>query len=185
MADTSDFRNGLIMNMRGEYWVIQEFQHVKPGKGGAFVRTKIKNLVTGQVKDNTFRAGEKIDEVRVERKRYQFLYASGDVFHMMDSKTYEQIEIPESMVEDVKGYLKENIEVEILTEKDKPLLIDVPNFVELEVTKTDPGIKGDTAQGGSKPATMETGLVVQVPLFITEGDVLRIDTRTGRYVTRV
>ena len=185
MADTSDFRNGLIMNIKGEYWVIQEFQHVKPGKGGAFVRTKIKNLVTGQVKENTFRAGEKIDEVRVERKIYQFLYTSGDVFHMMDNKTYEQIEIPESMVSDVKGYLKENIQVDILTENDKPLLVEIPNFVELEVKTTDPGIKGDTAQGGSKPATMETGLVVQVPLFIAEGDVLRIDTRTGKYVTRL
>jgi elongation factor P len=171
--------------MKGEYWVIQEFQHVKPGKGGAFVRTKIKNLMTGQVKDNTFRAGEKIDEVRVERKPYQYLYSSGDVYHMMDNNTYEQIEIPESMVSDVKGYLKENIRSDILTEKDKPLIVEIPNFVELEVKETDPGFKGDTAQGGTKPATMETGLVVQVPLFIAEGDVLRIDTRTGKYVTRV
>ena len=185
MADTSDFRNGLIMNIKGEYWVIQEFQHVKPGKGGAFVRTKIKNLMTELVKEKTFRAGEKIDEVRVERKPYQFLYASGDVYHMMDSKTYEQIEIPETMVSDVTGYLKENMQVDILTEDDKPLLVEIPNFVELEVKKTGPGIKGDTAQGGSKPATMETGLIVQVPLFIAEGDILRIDTRTGRYVTRV
>ena len=185
MADTSDFRNGLIMNMKGEYWVIQEFQHVKPGKGGAFVRTKIKNLMTGQVKDNTFRAGEKIDEVRVERKPYQYLYSSGDVYHMMDSSTYEQIEISESMVSDVKAYLKENIRIDILTENDKPLIVEIPNFVELEVKETDPGIKGDTAQGGSKHATMETGLVVQVPLFVAEGDVLRIDTRTGKYVTRV
>ena len=121
MADTSDFRNGLIMNIKGEYWVIQEFQHVKPGKGGAFVRTKIKNLMTELVKEKTFRAGEKIDEVRVERKPYQFLYASGDVYHMMDSKTYEQIEIPETMVSDVTGYLKENMQVDILTEDDKPL----------------------------------------------------------------
>lgn len=185
MADTSDFRNGLIMNIDGEYWVIQEFQHVKPGKGGAFVRTKIKNLVTELVKEKTFRAGEKIDEVRVERKPYQFLYASGDVYHMMDTKTYEQIEIQEVMVRDAKGYLKENILVDILTEDDRPLLVEIPNFVELEVKETGPGIKGDTAQGGSKPATMETGLIVQVPLFIAAGDVLKIDTRTGRYVTRV
>lgn len=185
MADTSDFRNGLIMNMGGEYWIIQEFQHVKPGKGGAFVRTKIKNLVTGQVKENTFRAGEKIVEVRVERKRYQHLYNSGGIYHMMDKETYEQIELSESMVGDIKGYLKENVDVDILTENEKPLLVELPNFVDLEIKKTDPGVKGDTAQGGTKPATMETGLVVQVPLFITEGEVIRIDTRTGKYVTRV
>lgn len=185
MADTSDFRNGLIMNMDGEYWTIQEFLHVKPGKGGAFVRTKIKNLLTGQVKEQTFRAGEKIKEVRVVRQPYQYLYNSGGIYYMMDKKTYEQVEISESMVEDLKDFLKENIDIDILTENDKPLIIELPNFVELEVKQTDPGFKGDTAQGGSKPATMETGLVVQVPLFIEEGDILRIDTRTGKYVTRV
>jgi elongation factor P len=185
MADTSDFRNGLIMNIGGEYWTIQEFLHVKPGKGGAFVRTKIKNLLTGQVKEQTFRAGEKIKEVRVVRQPYQYLYKSGGVYFMMDKQTYEQVELPEEMVSDLKDYLKENIDIDILTENDKPLVIELPNFVELAVKQTDPGFKGDTAQGGSKPATMETGLVVQVPLFIEEGDVLRIDTRTGKYVTRV
>jgi elongation factor P len=173
------------MNLGGDYWVIQEFQHVKPGKGGAFVRTKIKNLVTGQVKENTFRAGERIDEVRVERKPYQYLYSSGGIYHMMDKHTYEQIELPETMVSDIKGFLKENVGIDILMEKEKPLLVELPNFVDLEVKKTGPGIRGDTAQGGTKPATMETGLVVQVPLFVTEGEVCRIDTRTGRYVTRV
>jgi elongation factor P len=185
MADTSDFRNGLIMNMGGEYWTIQEFQHVKPGKGGAFVRTKIKNLLTGQVKENTFRAGEKITEVRVERQPFQYLYSSDGIYYMMDKKTYEQVELSEAMIADMKDYLKENIDIDILTENDKPLVVELPNFVELEVKQTDPGFKGDTAQGGNKPATMETGLVVQVPLFIGEGDVLRIDTRTGKYVTRV
>ncbi len=185
MADTSGFRNGLIMNMGGEYWTIQEFQHVKPGKGGAFVRTKLKNLLTGQVKENTFRAGEKITEVRVERQPFQYLYNSGGIYYMMDKKTYEQVELSESMVADLKDFLKENIDIDILTENDKPLVVELPNFVELEVKQTDPGFKGDTAQGGNKPATMETGLVVQVPLFIEEGDVLRIDTRTGKYVTRV
>ena len=185
MADTSDFRNGLIMNMNGEYWTIQEFQHVKPGKGGAFMRTKIKNLLTGQVKENTFRAGEKIDEVRVVRQSFQYLYNSGGIYYMMDKQTYEQVELSESMVSGMKDYLKENIDVDILTENDKPLVIELPNFVELEVKQTDPGFKGDTAQGGTKPATMETGLVVHVPLFIEEGEVLRIDTRTGKYVTRV
>lgn len=185
MADTSDFRNGLIMNMGGEYWSIQEFLHVKPGKGGAFVRTKIKNLISGQVKEHTFRAGEKIDEVRVVRQIYQYLYNSGGIYYMMDKQSYEQIELSESMMSDMNGFLRENIDVDILMEGDKPLVVELPNFVELSVKQTDPGFKGDTAQGGSKPATMETGLVVQVPLFIEEGDVLRIDTRTGKYVTRV
>jgi elongation factor P len=185
MADTSDFRNGMILRMSGAFWTIVEFQHVKPGKGGAFVRTKIKNLLTGQVKDNTFRAGEKVDEVRVERRPYQYLYESGDMYYMMDKGSYEQIPLPESMIGDKRAYLKENIDVDILLHGDSPLVIELPNFVELEVKETEPGYKGDTAQGGNKPATMETGLVVQVPLFIDVGDTLRVDTRTGKYVTRV
>jgi elongation factor P len=185
MADTSDFRNGLIMNMDGEYWVIKEFLHVKPGKGGAFVRTKIKNLLTGQVKDQTFRAGEKIKEVRVVKQAYQYLYNTGDIYYMMDKQTYEQVELPAAMVDDIKDFLKENNDVDILMEDGKPLVVELPTTVDLTVQKTDPGLKGDTAQGGSKPATMETGLVVQVPLFVDEGDVVRVDTRTGKYVTRV
>ena len=185
MADTSDFRNGMILNFNGEYWAIVEFQHVKPGKGGAFVRTKIKNLLTGQVKDNTFRAGERVEEVRVLRRPYQYLYSSGDTYHMMDKSSYEQIELSESMLGDKKNYLKENLDVEILIDDETPLLVELPNFVELEVKETEPGVRGDTAQGATKPATMESGLVVQVPLFVEEGDTLRIDTRTGKYVTRV
>ncbi len=185
MADTSDFRNGMIMDMGGQYWTIVEFQHVKPGKGGAFVRTKIKNLITGQVKDNTFRAGEKVKEVRVERRSYQYLYESGGLYYMMDKSSYEQIPISEAMVDDKKVYFKENIEIDILFDGDTPLVIEVPNFVELEVRETEPGLRGDTAQGGNKPATLETGLLVHVPLFINTGDVLKIDTRTGKYVTRV
>lgn len=185
MADTSDIRNGLIMNMDGAYWTVLEFLHVKPGKGGAFVRTRIKNLLTGQVKDHTFRGGEKIQEVRVVRQSCQYLYNSGGIYHMMDKNTYEQLELSETAVEDIKGYLKENNDVDILMEEEKPLVVELPNFVELTVKTTDPGVRGDTAQGGSKPATLETGIVVNVPLFIEEGDVLRIDTRTGKYVTRV
>ncbi|HET6349899.1 MAG TPA: elongation factor P [Candidatus Krumholzibacteria bacterium] len=185
MADTSDIRNGLIMNMDGQYWAVQEFLHVKPGKGGAFVRTKIKNLLTGQVKDQTFRSGEKIVEVRVVRQPFQFLYKSGDVYHMMDKSTYEQIELQESLVEDARYYMKENIDVDILLDGDKPLTIELPNFVDLLVTQAEPAVRGDTAQGGSKSATLETGLVVQVPLFLSEGDTVRVDTRTGKYVTRV
>ncbi len=185
MADTSDIRNGLIMNMDGEYWAIQEFLHVKPGKGGAFIRTKIKNLLTGQVKDQTFRSGEKIAEVRVVRQAFQFLYEAGGVYHMMDKSSYEQIELSGSIIEEAKPYLKENMDLNILLDGERPLTIELPNFVELPVTRAEPGIRGDTAQGGSKSATLASGLVVQVPLFINEGDVVRVDTRTGKYVTRV
>ena len=185
MAGTSDFRNGMILKMDGEYWTIVEFQHVKPGKGGAFVRTKIKNLLTSQVKDNTFRAGERVEEVRVERQPFQYLYETGGMYYMMHKRSYDQIPLPESMMRDTKGFLKENMDVEVLIDGETPLLVEIPNFVELVVKETEPGVRGDTAQGGSKPATMETGLVVQVPLFIEEGDTLRIDTRTGKYVTRV
>ena len=185
MADTSDFRNGMIISINGEYWTIIEFQHVKPGKGGAFVRTKIKNLITGQVKENTFRSGERVQEVRVERRSYQYLYSSGGMYYMMDKNTYEQIPIEERMVGESKDYLQENADVDILMDGETPLLIELPNFVELTVKDTEPGVRGDTAQGASKAATMETGLVVQVPLFVEAGDVLRVDTRTGKYVTRV
>ena len=185
MADTSDIRNGLIMNMDGDYWAIQEFLHVKPGKGGAFVRTKLKNLLTGQVKDQTFRSGEKIQEVRVVRQAFQYLYASGGVYHMMDKTSYEQIELPESLLKDVRLFLRENMDVDILMDGEKPLTIELPNFVDMEIKKSEPGIRGDTAQGASKPATLESGLVVQVPLFVNEGDRIRVDTRTGKYVTRV
>lgn len=185
MADTSDFRNGMIMNRDGQYWVIVEFQHVKPGKGGAFVRTKLKNLITGQVKDNTFRAGERVDEVRVERRPFQYLYSSDGVYYLMDKSTFDQLPIEESMMEDAKGYLKENMDVDVFLDGDTPLLVELPNFVELAVASAEPGVRGDTAQGGTKSATLETGVVVQVPLFIQAGDVVRVDTRTGRYVTRV
>ena len=185
MSDTSDFRNGLIMSINGDYWTITEFQHVKPGKGPAFVRTKIKNLLTGQVKEQTFRAGEKITEVRVVRHAYQYLYISGGSYVMMDKSTYEQLELPNERLDDVAGYLKENIDVDILMDEGKVLVVEIPNFVELEVKEGEPGVKGDTAQGASKPVTMETGLIVHVPLFVNVGDTIRVDTRTGKYVTRV
>jgi elongation factor P len=173
MADTSDIRNGLIMNMDGQYWSVQEFLHVKPGKGGAFIRTKIKNLQTGQVKDLTFRSGEKIQEVRVVRQPFQYLYRSGDVYHMMDKSTFEQIELSGALVDDASEYLKENMDISILLDGDKPLTLELPNFVDLSVSEA------------YKSATLESGLVVQVPLFIEPGDTVRIDTRTGKYVTRV
>ena len=184
MADTSDIRNGLIMNIEGDYWSIQEFLHVKPGKGGAFVRTKIKNLLTGQVKDLTFRSGEKINEVRVVRQPFQFLYSSGGIYHVMDRTSYEQLELPESLLEEAKDFLKENMNLDILMDGDKPLAVELPNFVEMAVTQAEPGFRGDTARGGSKPATLESGLVVQVPLFINRGEKISVKTEDGTYLGR-
>ncbi len=185
MADTSDFRNGLILKLDRVLYTIVEFQHVKPGKGGAFVRTKLKKIPDGPTIDKTFRAGEKIENVRVERRSYQYLYNSGDLYYMMDSETYEQIPLPKSLLEDSLTYLKENMNVTVLMNGEKPLAVELPLFVELAVAETEPGIRGDTAQGGAKNAKLETGAVVSVPLFIEIGDVLKIDTRTGRYIERV
>jgi elongation factor P len=162
-----------------------EFQHVKPGKGGAFVRTKLKNVKTGSVIDRTFRAGEKLAEARLERTQFQYLYSDGSSYHFMNTETFDQMAIPAERVEPEKGYLKENLKVVMLMNGDEPISLEVPTFVELSVRTTDPGVRGDTASGGSKPATLETGLVVQVPLFIQVGDVLKIDTRTGQYVERM
>jgi len=185
MADTSDFRNGMVIELNNQLMGIVEFQHVKPGKGGAFVRTKLKNVETGRVLDKTFRAGEKVTEVRLESRAFQYLYHDGDMYHLMNTETYEQIQLPQARLEDVIPYMKENDEVTVLLRDEQPITVQVANHVELTVTRSDPGIKGDTAQGGTKPATLETGLEVMVPLFIEEGDVLRIDTRTGKYMTRV
>jgi len=171
--------------MEGKLYSIVEFLHVKPGKGGAFVRTKLKKIPEGSVIDKTFRAGEKVEEVRVERREYQYLYNSGDLYYMMDMETYEQIPIPRSLVEDSLPYLKENMNVTFLMDGDKPIAVEIPLFVELEVAETEPGVRGDTAQGGSKSAKLETGAVVSVPLFIEIGDTLKIDTRNGRYIERV
>ncbi|UCF06206.1 MAG: elongation factor P [bacterium] len=185
MADTSDFRNGMIIKLEGRLYSINEFLHVKPGKGGAFVRTKLKQIPEGAVIDKTFRAGEKVEEVRVERRTYQYLYNSGDLFYMMDTETYEQIPISKALVDDALPYLKENTNVTVLMDGDQPIAVELPTFVELAVAETEPGVRGDTAQGGSKSATLETGAVTSVPLFIEIGDVLKIDTRTGRYIERV
>jgi elongation factor P len=185
MADTSDFRNGLVIEMEGALFSIVEFQHVKPGKGGAFVRTKLKNVETGRVIDKTFRAGEKVQEVRLETREFQYLYQDGDHFYFMNNETFEQVPLARQRLEDALPYLKENDVISVLMRDEEPITVEVANFVELKITKTDPGVKGDTAAGGSKPATMETGVVVQVPLFLEEGDIVRIDTRTGKYVTRV
>jgi elongation factor P len=184
VADTSDFRTGFTLRHKGDLWSIMEFQHVKPGKGGAFVRTKLKGVTTGKVIEETFRAGEKVEEVRLERRPYQYLYADGEFLTFMNMETYEQLQLPADTLGDLPRYVKESDICQVLLHEDRPLTVEPPLTVELQVTETDPGLRGDTAQGGSKPATLETGLVVQVPLFIEEGEVLKIDTRTGKYLGR-
>jgi elongation factor P len=184
LADTSDFRTGMVIEFKSNLWTIVEFQHVKPGKGPAFVRTKLKQVQSGKVVDETFRAGEKVDEVRLERRDYQFLYKDGDFLTFMSLETYEQISLPADTMEDLTKFVKESETVSMLLREGSPLTVEPPANVDLLVTQTDPGFKGDTAQGGTKPATMETGLVVQVPLFIEEGETLKIDTRTGKYLGR-
>ena len=185
MADTSDFRNGLIIKYKNDLFTIVEFQHVKPGKGGAFVRTTLKSLRTGRVLDNTFRSGEGIEIVRVERKKYQYLFREGDFLVCMDNETYEQLNIPKSLFGDGVGYLKESEEVEFLFNKDEIISVEIPIFVYLKVIETEPGFRGDTATGANKPAKLETGVSINVPLFINQGDVLKVDTRTGGYVERI
>ena len=185
MATSNDFYNGMVLRKDGKLYSIIEFLHVKPGKGGAFVRSKLKEVKTGRVLEVTWRAGEKVDDVRLERRKTQFLYKD-DQFHFMKLDDYEQLSLTaEAIGEDKAQFLKDGLEVEMLFDGDTPVIIELPNFVELEVVRTDPGVKGDTVSGGSKPATLETGAVVQVPLFIDEGETLRIDTRTGAYVSRV
>jgi elongation factor P len=182
-VSTNDFRKGLKIEMDGDPYVILDFQHVKPGKGGAFVRTKLKHLRLGTVIDKTYRAEEKVPLVNFEEKRMQFLYRD-ERFHFLDLDTYDQISLSEEEVGEARQFLKENAEVEVLYVDEAPIGVELPNFVELVVTKTDPGVRGDTASGGSKPATLETGAVVSVPLFINEGDLVRVDTRTGAYISR-
>ncbi len=185
MADTSDFRNGMVIDRKGNLWTIVEFQHVKPGKGPAFVRTKLKAVKSGKVVEETFRSGEKVEEIRLERRNYQYLYVDGDFMTFMSLETYEQISLPKDTLGDLAKYVKESETVSMLLQDGQPLTVEPPQTVELQVATSDPGVRGDTAQGGTKPATMETGLVVQVPLFIEEGAVLKIDTRTGKYLGRV
>ena len=185
MADTSDFRNGLIIKFKNDLFSIVEFQHVKPGKGGAFVRSTLKNLRTGRVLENTFRAGEKIDIVRVERRKYQYLYSDGDSLVCMDNETYEQINIAKDLISDGLKFLKESEEVEVLLNGSEIISVEIPIFINLKVVETEPGFKGDTATGAVKAAKLETGAQINVPLFINEGDLLKVDTRTGEYTERV
>ena len=183
--DTSDFRNGLRIEISDDPYTILFFQHVKPGKGGAFVRTKIKNLRNGKIVEKTFRSGEKISAADVEDRTMQYLYHDGDSFVFMDSESYDQLPFSAEQLGDSVKYLQESLEVDVLFWRNKPINIELPAFIVAAVTQCDPGMKGDTAQGATKPATIETGAVVQVPLFIKEGEKLRVDTRTGGYVERV
>ncbi|MGA7721255.1 MAG: elongation factor P [Ignavibacteriaceae bacterium] len=185
MADTSDFRTGLIIKFKNDLYTVVEFQHVKPGKGGAFVRSTLKNLRNGKVLDNTFRAGEGIEIVRVERRKYQYLYREGEFLVCMDNDTFEQINVQKELFGDGVDYLKESIEVEILFNGTEIINVEIPIFVNLKVTETEPGFRGDTATGANKPATLETGATINVPLFINVGDILKVDTRIGAYVERV
>ncbi|MDR4016583.1 MAG: elongation factor P, partial [Eggerthellaceae bacterium] len=182
---TADFRNGMCIEYNNKLCVIVEFQHVKPGKGGAFVRTKLRDIKTGRVVDYTFNAGTKFDSVRLETKKMQFLYSDGTDFNFMDMSTYDQLSIPAETVGSAANWLKENDEATLMYAGDELISIEPPMFVELEVTETEPGFKGDTATNTTKPATLETGVTIQVPTFVEIGDVLQIDSRDGRFVKRV
>lgn len=184
MISTSEFKTGLTIELDNEVWQILEFQHVKPGKGAAFVRSKLKNLRNGNIQEKTFRTTEKVARAHVETRKMQYLYQSGSEYAFMDNESYEQITLSEAQIKNELNYLLENMTVNIMMYQGEILGIELPNTVELEVVETEPGIRGDTASGGSKPATLETGLVVQVPFFINVGDKLIIDTRSGEYVSR-
>ena len=186
MATTADIKNGLCIVINNDLWMITEFQHVKPGKGPAFVRTRLKNIKTGKVVDNTFSAGHKIETTRVEKRTHQFLFKDEFGFHFMNTSTFEQVMIPEEMIENA-DLIKDGQEADILfhAETEQPLTCELPAYVELEITYTEPGLKGDTATNASKPATLETGAEIQVPLFINLGDKIKVDTRTRSYGERV
>ncbi len=185
MASTADIKNGVVLNIDGQLWSVVEFQHVKPGKGGAFVRTKLKNVVTGKVVDKTYNAGTKIDIENVDRRDFTYLYNDGDSFVFMDTSDYDQINVPATVVGDAANFLLENQQVTIATNNGNPLYIDLPASVVLEITYTEPGLQGDRSSAGTKPATVETGYEIQVPLFLETGTKVKVDTRTGDYLGRV
>jgi elongation factor P len=184
LIDTSDFRNGISIILDGEIYSIVEFQHVKPGKGGAFVRTKLKNLRAGSTLEKTFRAGEKMEQAILDRKKLTYQYNQGDEYFFMDMESFDQIPVSAAAIGPGVKYLKDNTEVEVTTHNDRILGVELPMTMEFEVTETDPGLRGDTASGGSKPATLETGAVVNVPLFVNIGDRIKVDTRSDNYLER-
>jgi elongation factor P len=185
MASTSEFRKGLRILLDAEPFVIVDFQHVKPGKGGAFVRTRVKSLISGNVLDRTFRSGDKVEVPELEESQMQFLYKEGERFYFMDTSTYDQIFIDEKNLGDAKNFIKEGLVIEVLIYKGNPIGVEIQNFVDLKIVQTEPGIRGDTAQNATKPALLESGYTIQVPLFVEEGEVVKIDTRTGQYIERV
>lgn len=185
MISAGDFKNGVTVEIDGNIYQILEFQHVKPGKGAAFVRTKLKNIISGGVVEKTFRPTEKFPKAHIDRKDMQYLYRDGDLFNFMDVETYDQVALNEDVVGDSLKFVKENEVVKICSHNGNVFSVEPPLFVELAITETEPGFKGDTAQGATKPATVETGAIVMVPLFVEQGDVLKIDTRSGEYLSRV
>ncbi|UUT35401.1 elongation factor P [Microbacterium elymi] len=185
MASTADIRNGVVLNLDGQLWSVVEFQHVKPGKGGAFVRTKLKNVVSGKTNDKTFNAGSKVEIENVDRRDFTYLYGDGDGFVFMDAADYDQITVPATVVGDAKNFMLENQQVTIALHNGSPLYVELPASVILEITYTEPGLQGDRSSAGTKPATVETGYEIQVPLFLETGTKVKVDTRTGDYLGRV
>ncbi|MBL7048146.1 MAG: elongation factor P [Nitrospira sp.] len=185
MISTSEFRKGAKIEHKGGPHEIVDFQHVKMGRGGAIVRTKLRNLISGSIFEDSFKSGEKFKKADLQEKTMQYLYNDGDYYHLMDNESFEQIQLTAEQLGDAKKFLIENMEVKVLMYSGSPITVDVPTFVELKVAQTDPGLKGDTASGGNKPATMESGVTVKVPFHINEGDILKIDTRTSEYIERV
>ena len=184
MATTNDLKNGLVLDLDGQLWSVVQFQHVKPGKGGAFVRTTLKNVLSGKVVDRTFNAGTKVETATVDKRSMAYLYREGDDFVFMDSETFEQVPVPAATVGGGAGYLLENTEVVVAMHDGTPLYVELPTSVELVIEQTDPGLQGDRSTGGTKPATLETGATIQVPLFVSTGEKVKVDTRDGRYLGR-
>ena len=184
MISTNDFRTGLTIELDGQIYTVLDFLHVKPGKGSAFVRSKLKNLETGTIIEKTFRAGEKVPKAHLDKRKMQYLYTDGEFYYFMDQETFDQMSLTEEQLEDNINYIKENMVIDILFHDEKTIGVEIPTSVKLKVTETEPGIKGDTATGGTKDAKVETGLTVQVPLFIEEGDIIKVDTRSGEYMER-
>ena len=185
MASTNDLKNGLVLNLDGQLWTVVEFQHVKPGKGPAFVRTKLKHVLSGKVVDKTFNAGTKVETANVDKRDMQYLYKDGEDFVFMDNSTYEQLPIPAATVGDAANFLLESMEAVVATHEESPLFVELPTSVVLEITYTEPGLQGDRSTGGTKPATVETGYEIQVPLFVETGTKVKVDTRSGDYLGRV
>lgn len=185
MASTNELKNGLVLNLDGQLWAVVEFQHVKPGKGGAFVRTKLKNVLSGKVVDKTFNAGTKVDTATVDKRNMQYLYRDGADFVFMDSESYDQVVVSDATVGDAAGFLLENQDVVVAMHEGTPLYVDLPAAVVLEISYTEPGLQGDRSSGGTKPATVQTGAQIQVPLFLETGTKVKVDTRSGEYLGRV